>query len=87
MVLFPPPVKTTPYFENDVRKRRPFLREEWIELAIARPDATDAQPDGRRRYWKFIPELDKYIRVITLDDGETVLNAFPDRNFKLEKRT
>jgi hypothetical protein len=54
MVLFPPPVKTTPYFENDVRKRRPFLREEWIELAIAQPDATDAQPDGRRRFWKFI---------------------------------
>ncbi len=79
-------MKTTPYFENDVRRRRPYLQSDWIELTIARPDFKDMQPDGRKRFWKFIPELDKYLRVITLEDGETVLNAFPDRNFKPEKK-
>jgi hypothetical protein len=59
---------------------------EWIELTIARPDFTDIQTDGRKRFWKFIPELDKYLRVITLEDGATVLNAFPDRSFKPEKK-
>jgi hypothetical protein len=79
-------VKTTPYFENDVQRRRSFILTEWIELAIASPDFTDTQADGRKRFWKFIPELDKFLRVITLEDGETVLNAFPDRSFKPEKK-
>ena len=79
-------MKTTGYFENDVRPRRSYLRTEWIDSAIADPEYTEIQPDGRKRFWKFIPELDKFLRVITLPDSETVLNAFPDRNFKPEKR-
>jgi len=46
------------------------------------PVYSEIQPDGRIRHWIFIPELGKYLRVVTLDDGETVHNAFPDRNFK-----
>ena len=42
------------------------------------PEATEVQPDGRVRYWRFVPELDKYLRVVTLEDGETLHNAFPD---------
>jgi hypothetical protein len=45
------------------------------------PDHTEVQPDGRFRYYAFIPELDSYIRVVTLDDGETVHNAFIDCAF------
>jgi len=40
--------------------------------------------DGRIRKWKFIGEAGKYLRVILLKDGETVHNAFFDRNFKEE---
>jgi len=40
------------------------------------------QPDGRIRHWCFIEEIGKYLRVVTLEGGETILNAFPDRNFK-----
>jgi hypothetical protein len=29
-----------------------------------------------------IPELGKHLRVVTLGDGETVHNAFPDRGFQ-----
>jgi hypothetical protein len=32
----------------------------------------------------YIPELGRYLRVVALADGETVHNAFPDRNFKQE---
>ncbi len=42
----------------------------------------EVQPDERIRHWIFIPELGKYLRVVTLEDGETVHNAFPDRGFK-----
>ncbi|MGK7938614.1 MAG: hypothetical protein AB4062_00350 [Crocosphaera sp.] len=37
----------------------------------------------RIRHWCYIEELGKYLRVVTLDDGETIHNAFPDRNFKV----
>lgn len=42
----------------------------------------EPQPDGRIRHWVFISEIGKYLRVVTLEDGETIHNAFPDRNFK-----
>ena len=32
--------------------------------------------------WIYIPDERKYLRVIFLSDGETVHNAFFDRDFK-----
>jgi len=49
---------------------------------IKKPVQTEVQTDGRIRKWKFIEEVGKYLRVILLDDGETVHNTFFDRNFK-----
>lgn len=42
------------------------------------------QADGRVRHWRYVAELGKYLRVVTLPDGETLHNAFPDRSFKPE---
>ncbi|KAF1079083.1 MAG: hypothetical protein GQF41_4598 [Candidatus Rifleibacterium amylolyticum] len=39
------------------------------------------QADGRIKKWAKITEADKYLRVILLEDGETVHNAFFDRSF------
>jgi len=75
-------MKTTPYFKNSVRQRRSYLREEWIDGVISNPEAIEIQQDGRIRRWGYIKELGKYLRVITLADGESVLNAFPDRDYK-----
>ena len=74
-------MKTTRYFEEQVLRKRPYLRREWCERALREAVHRETQPDGRIRYWIFIPELDKYLRVVTLADGETVHNAFPDRDF------
>ncbi len=43
---------------------------------------TEAQPNGRIRHWGYIAEMEKYLRVVTEPDGETVQNAFFDRRFK-----
>ena len=75
-------MKTTRYFEEQVLRKRPFIQREWCEAAIAHPLRTEVQDDGRVRHWIFIEELGKYLRVVTLEDGETVHNAFPDRNFQ-----
>jgi hypothetical protein len=76
-------MKTTRYFEEQVLRKRPYLKREWCELALQNPVRRIVQSDGRIRQWVFIEELNRYLRVVTLEDGETVLNAFPDRNFKV----
>lgn len=74
-------VRTTRYFEEQVLRKRAYLRRERCEQVLANPEQVELQPDGRIRYWGYIPELGKYLRVVTLSDG-TVHNAFPDRRFK-----
>jgi len=75
-------MKTTRYFEEQVLRKRPYLKREWCEQALRNPARREVQPDGRVRYWMFVEELGKYLRVVTLEDGITVHNAFPDRGFK-----
>jgi hypothetical protein len=75
-------MKTTRYFEEQVLRKRDYLQREWCARALREPIHREVQPDGRIRHWIFVPELGKYLRVVTLENGETVNNAFPDRNFK-----
>lgn len=50
---------------------------------ITTPIRKEIQTDKRIRYWGKISEAgDRYLRVILLEDGITVHNAFFDRTFK-----
>jgi hypothetical protein len=49
---------------------------------IENPIKEEIQEDIRKRYWGLVPELNKIIRVVVLEDGETLHNAFMDRSFK-----
>jgi hypothetical protein len=80
-------MKMTRYFEEQVLRKRPYIRRQWCEEALRKPLRVKPQPDGRIRHWVFIRELGKHLRVVTLEDGETVLNAFPDRDYKEEDGT
>jgi hypothetical protein len=75
-------MKTTRYFEEQVLRKREYLKRSWCEETLTGYVRKEKQANGRIRYWAYIPELGKYLRVITLEDGETIHNAFPDRNFK-----
>jgi len=46
------------------------------------PERTEVQSDGRIRKWGWISEESKFLRIILLEDGETVHNAFFGRSFK-----
>ncbi len=76
-------MKTTEYFKH-MRKRRDraIIQDEWITRVIQCPEKTETQSDGRIRKWAWIPEESKFLRVILLEDGETIHNAFFDRSFK-----
>lgn len=75
-------MKTTPYFKRRVLEGRPEIDPTWCERALKEYIRSEVQPeDGRIRFWVFVPARQKYLRVVTLSDGETVHNAFFDRNF------
>lgn len=77
-------MKTTQYFQyTRQRPDRAVIQDEWIERVIQNPLREEIQADGRIRRWARIAEMEnRVLRVILLEDGETVHNAFFDRNFK-----
>jgi len=79
-------MKTTQYFDY-TRKRpdRMQIKEDWIKAVIEKPEKIEIQADGRIRKWARILETGRYLRVILLEDGETVHNAFFDRSYKENK--
>lgn len=63
-------------------QKRTYLNLEMCIRVVKQPIRVERQQDGRTRYWGFVEELDRVIRVVVLEDGETIHNAFMDRNFK-----
>lgn len=56
-------------------------------MVLMDPYKKEIQPDGRIRFWGKIESEGRarYLRVVTLDDGLTIHNAFIDRGFKEEQ--
>lgn len=78
-------LKCTQYFLfTRNRPDRSAIMEEWIADAIANPLRREKQSDGRIRHWIWVEAAQRYLRVVLLEDGETVHNAFFDRGFRKE---
>jgi len=75
--------KFTDYFEKEVLRKRPYIKKEWCIGVLEDPIKMERQEHNRFRYWGAIDELEgRILRVVTLDDKQTIHNAFPDRRFK-----
>ena len=75
--------KFTAYFEQQVLRKRSYLKKEWCIYVIENAVRSEPQEHNRFRFWAAIPEFGgRYLRVITLEDKMTIHNAFPDRGFK-----
>jgi len=77
-------MKTTKYFQT-IRQRpgRALIKDEWIQKVNEHPVREVVQHDGRIRRWAPIEEMGgRFLRVILLEDRETVHNAFFDRGFQ-----
>ncbi|MBU4311887.1 MAG: hypothetical protein KJ706_04140 [Candidatus Omnitrophica bacterium] len=73
----------TAYFENEVLRKRPYLKKEWCIRVIENPIKIEAQENNRFRFWGKIDEFEgKMLRVVTLEDKISIHNAFLDRRFK-----
>ncbi len=71
-------------------RKRPYLTLEVCHAVVAKPLRREAQSDGRIRHWaEHVDVRDgkaRIMRVVTLADGETIHNAFFDRDFVKEDR-
>ena len=75
----------TPYFINEVIRKRPYIKKEWCIQILENPIKVEKQEHNRYRFWGKIDEFGgKIFRVVTLEDKKTIHNAFPDRSFKDE---
>jgi hypothetical protein len=77
-------MKTTQYFNfRRILPDRIVIKDSWIASVIRSPLKTQTQEDGRIRLWGRIDEArGRILRLVLLDDGQTVHNAFFDRDFK-----
>lgn len=73
----------TDYFENQVLRKRPYLKKEWCIYAVENPIKVEMQEGNRYRFWAQIKELDGRFLRVALEDKLTIHNAFPDRRFSL----
>lgn len=81
-------MKTTRYFDEQVRRKRPYIEPAWCVQVVTAPLCREKQADGRWRFWGAVirpgETSSRYLRVVTLEDGETIHNAFFDRRFRKE---
>ncbi|MCK5056546.1 MAG: hypothetical protein KAT34_07820 [Candidatus Aminicenantes bacterium] len=79
-------MKYTQYFiHTQQREDRKHIKIEWIQYVCEYPEKEEKQNDGRIRRWAKIQAADnKYLRIVLLEDKETIHNAFFDRSFKEE---
>ena len=79
-------MKQTRYFAEQVLGKRPTIDPADCERALASALRREIQDDGRIRHWGRATDArdgkPRILRVVTLADGETVHNAFYDRDFR-----
>ena len=77
------PYRFTAYFENEVLRKRPYLKKEWCIRVLENPIRSEPQEKNHYRFWGRIEELEGLmLRVVTLEDRTTIHHVFPDRGFK-----
>jgi hypothetical protein len=79
-------LRTTRYFEEQVLRKRPYIERRWCADILANPMRRSVQDDGRIRLWGRVtpagePEA-RILRIVVLEDGVTVHNAFFDRGYR-----
>jgi len=77
-------MKRTRYFEARIADHG--ISPEWCQRVVANPVEVREQNNGWFQMWGFIEEEGKFLRVITLEDRETLHNAFFDRPYTRRHR-
>lgn len=74
--------KFTEYFEKEVLRKRPYIKKDWCIKILENPVKVERQEKNRYRFWGYVQEMEnRALRVVTLEDKQTIHNAFFDRRF------
>ncbi len=81
-------MRMTNHFRSDVLEnpKRVGITIALCERIVRRAEYTEQQSDGLWRIWGHVPEMDRWVRVITTEDRETLITAHKDRNFTRKMR-
>ncbi len=76
-------MRITNHFRRDVLEnpKRAGITVALCERIVEAAEYTNQQDDGLWQIWGYVPELDRYVRVITSEDREALITAHKDRNF------
>lgn len=79
-------MRTTRYFDEQLVRKRPYLTVAMCRAVLSAPLRRTVQVDGRIRRWGEVTLPGegeaRILRVIILEDGETLHNAFLDRGYR-----
>lgn len=68
------------------RRWHPEISFETAVKALENAETRLVQPNGRIRVWGFVEELGYYVRVVLLEVGETIFNAFIDGEYTKRRK-
>jgi hypothetical protein len=77
-------MKSTSHGRFQLRLRD--ITEEMCRQAISNPIEIQEQSNGYFRFWSYVESVERYLRVVTLEDRETIETAHWDRNYKKRRR-
>jgi hypothetical protein len=61
----------TDYFENEVLRKRPYIKKEWCIRIIENPIKVEPQENNRFRFWGAVDDLEgRVLRVVTALVGQ-----------------
>lgn len=77
-------IKMTDYFKNSILPKRPEFADREVDVIewIRHPSVIELQSDGRKKLFARDNKIGKWVRIILLEDGETIHNIFYDRDFE-----
>lgn len=75
-------MKFSKHFTDDVFPKRQYLTIEILEEIVNNPLKIEVQSDLRTKIWGYSLLYDKFIRIVLDEDGETLITAFFDRDYK-----
>ena len=72
--------KFTQYFENEILRKRPYLKKEWCIRVIKNPIKVEPQEKNRFRFWGKIEELEGKIEFLRIKNVP-VISCYKDVTF------
>jgi hypothetical protein len=73
-------MKMTEHFQQRVEQRG--IKAEWCLRVVEAPLELEREEHGYFRYWGYIEERGKVLRVVLLEDQKTFHTAFWDSGYK-----